>query len=193
MNLKQRAVAAVIGGALAFAPTPPAAAFPIIKPAVPVAAEPQKGNEKTTEGRLDDLQRDVKRLTELLEGRRDGDGYKNPFDRGLVAEVTDLKNKVRDLEREIATLKSSTSLRPSITGPAADPMAGKGTVRVVNDYPVEIRIAVNSTSFTVAPGTKLDIPVPVGEFTYQLLNAGANLTPTRSPVKEKEVVTLRIK
>jgi hypothetical protein len=52
---------------------------------------------------------------------------------------------------------------------------------------------VNSTSFTVAPGTKLDIPVPVGEFTYQLLNAGANLTPTRSPVKEKEVVTLRIK
>ncbi|MDB5308771.1 MAG: hypothetical protein JWO38_2973 [Gemmataceae bacterium] len=187
MNLKQSAIAAAIGGALAFAPATPAVAFPIpAKPTSPVAADPPK--EKTVEERLKDIDTKLSRLTELMDGKKDRDGFPLPSDPGLLAEVRRLKDDVASLDKQLKEMKSSTSLRP-----AADPMTGKGTVRVVNDYPVEIRIAVNNTTYTVAPNTKLDIPVPVGEFSYQLLNAGANLTPTRSPIKEKEVVTLRIK
>ena len=75
--------------------------------------------------------------------------------------------------------------------PTVDPKAGKGTVRVVNEYPVQISIVVNGTSYRVAPSKTLDIDVPAGDFTYQLLEAGA--ASTKSVIREKETVTLRIK
>ena len=40
-------------------------------------------------------------------------------------------------------------------------------------------------------GTKLDVEVPAGDFTYHLLQSGA--APTKSAIKDKETVTLRIK
>ena len=190
MNLKHTAVAAVIGGALALMPATPAAAFPVparpFAPAVPVAADPPK---KTPEERLDDIEKKLTDLIELVKGKKDSQGFAIQSDPGVVAEVKRLKDEVAALKTQLEAMKGSTSLRP----PVPDPMAGKGIVRVVNDYAVEITIVVNNNSYRVPPSTKLDITVPMGEFTYQLLNAGANLAATRSPIKEKEVVTLRIK
>jgi hypothetical protein len=209
MNVKQSAVAALVGGAIAFIPPAPAAALTlpstgaVVPPAPapigpvalpipatsPVGADPVK---KTTEERLDEIQRDLKRLTELLDGRRDETGTKLPSDPGVVEELKRLKDKIAALEKQLND--KTTALRPSTGGtPAVDALAGKGTVRVVNDYPVEITIVVNERSHRIAPNTKLDIPVPVGDFSYQLLSAGSNLTPVKSVIKEKEVVTLRIK
>jgi hypothetical protein len=63
---------------------------------------------------------------------------------------------------------------------------------VVNEYPIQITIAINGTfSYKVAPSKSLEIDVPAGEFSYQLLEAGT--ASTRSTIKEKETVTLRIK
>jgi hypothetical protein len=179
--LKQTALAAVIGGALALTPA--------TTPGLPLTVGNLAAQEKKTpEQRLDDLERKMNRLIELLDGRRDKDGFPIPSDRGLLAEVKDLKDEVEKLKTQLNQLKNSTSLRP---GTAADAMAGKGTVRVVNEYPVEISIVVNQNSYRVAPNTKLDVTVPAGEFTYQLLQSGAPAT--RSTIKEKETVTLRIR
>ena len=41
------------------------------------------------------------------------------------------------------------------------------------------------------PSKTLDVDVPAGNFTYQLLESGAEAT--KSVIKEKETVTLRIK
>ena len=201
MNKKQATLATVIGGALAM--VSPAAALPLkpfnagipmrALPAKPVAADP---TTKSVEEKLADAQKEIKRLAELVDGRKDTDGKVSPVDVGAVEEVKRLKDKVflqgekiTALELQLNALKLSTSLKPSIV----DPMAGKGTVRVVNEYPVEITIVVNNTSYRVAPTTKLDIPVPAGDFSYQLLNSGIAATPVKSTIEEKKFVTLRIK
>jgi hypothetical protein len=66
-------------------------------------------------------------------------------------------------------------------------------VKIINEYPVEIAMVINgaSPSYRVAPGTTLDVEVPAGDFTYQLLQSGAPAT--KSTIKDKETVKLRIK
>lgn len=180
MNLKQTTMAAALGTALALSP---------------LTASAQPG--KTTDEKLVEAQKEIKRLAELLEGRKDTDGKTSPVDVGAVEEVKRLKDDVFRLKEKVLSLqnqldelkKSTTSLKPA----PVDPMAGKGTVRVENDYQIEITIVVNTMSYRVPAGTKLDIPVPVGDFTYQLLNSGTSLAPVKSPIKEKEIVKLRIK
>jgi hypothetical protein len=202
MTLKQSALAAALGGALAVAPSapaafpvPPVAVAPVLTPpapTVPVKADP------TVDERVKAVEKKVDDLIEALKGKKDRDGFVVPTDPGLIEEVKRLKNEIASLKAQLDKMeKSTTSLRPSTGGTTAptpaDPLAGKGTVRVVNDYPIEITMVVNNNSYRIAPNTKLEIPVPVGTFTYQLLSAGANLAPTTSALKEKEVVTLRIK
>ena len=183
MLFKQASLAAAIGTALALAPATPV-----------LAADPPE----TVDKKLAETQKDIKRLIELLEGRKDADGTPSPVDVGAVKDIKKLKddvfalkNRVAELETELDKLKkSTTSLKP----PAQpDPMTGKGVVRIENEYPVEITIVVNSMSYRVPANTKLDVTVAVGDFSYQLLNSGANLAPTKSPIKEKEIVRLRIK
>jgi hypothetical protein len=182
MNLKQTTMAAALGTALALSP---------------LTASAQPGGTKTTDEKLVEAQKEIKRLAELLDGRKDTDGKASPVDVGAVEEIKRLKDDVFRLKEKVLTLqnqldelkKSTTSLKPA----PVDPMAGKGTVRVENDYAIEITIVVNTMSYRVPANTKLDIPVPAGDFTYQLLNSGTGLAPVKSPIKEKEVVKLRIK
>jgi hypothetical protein len=211
MKLKQATIATVIGGALAMMSITPAEAVPLppkaVTPAITVPALPAapvgvdaasdlaelKTKLDTANQKLADAQKDIKRLTELLEGIKD-----QPTIPGLVRDVRDLKDKVfiqgekiAALEKQLDEMKKSTSLRPALP---ADPMAGKGIVRIVNEYPVEIALVVNNLTYRVAPNTKLDVTVPMGDFTYLLLNAASTAAaPVKSPIKEKEVVTLRIK
>ncbi len=199
MMFRSTAAAAVIGGALV---------MPQTKADAPAGgtAETQatKDAPKTADEKLTDIQRDLHRLTELLDGKRDETGTRLPSDPGLVQQVRDLKDKVAAMERQMAELKT-TSLRPPGAGsaipgipnpmpaPAADPAAAKGTVRVVNEYPVEITMVVNNRSYRVSPNATQDIPVVPGDFSYQLLSGSTALAPTRSSIRDREVVTLRIK
>lgn len=198
MSLKQTAVAAVIGGAIALAPSKPAVALPPIplKPTVPVAADEK--DTRTTDQKLADIDKKLNELTELMKGKKDSDGHRLPSDPGLVQLLKELKDEIYKLNTQVEEMKrSTTSQRPS-TGSApapvpADPLANKGIVRVVNDYKTEITIVVNNQSYHVAAGTALSIPVPAGEFTYQLLNDPTHLTPIRSTVEATKTVTLRVK
>jgi hypothetical protein len=202
ISLNQTAAAAVLGGAL-LAPSNPAGAFPALP--VPAAVAPVKADDKVdpaelkrqleaSNTKLNDIQRDLKQLTELLTGKKDERGFPIESDPGLVRQMKDLKDKLAALEAEVNKMKTQTSLRPPATGGGAvtpDPKAGKGTVRVVNEYPVQISIVVNGTSYRVEPTRSVDVDVPAGDFTYQLLQSGAGVT--KSVIKEKETVTLRIK
>lgn len=182
MNLKQTTMAAALGAALAISP---------------LTATAQPGGTRTTDEKLADAHKEIKRLAELLDGSKDADGKASPVDVGAVKDIQKIRDDVFALKKQVESIqsqldelkKSSTSLKPALP----DPMAGKGTVRVENEYAIEITIVVNTMSYRVPAGTKLDIPVPVGDFTYQLLNSGTGLAPVKSPIKEKEVVKLRIK
>lgn len=192
--------AAVIGGMLLAPATPaPAAQFSLPLPtkidqATDIADLKKQADEANK--KLADIQRDLKQLTELLNGRKDKDGFPIETSPGLVTELKKLTDRLARVEEDLGKMKTQTALRPGSTGsstPSAvvDPRAGKGTVRVVNEYPVQISIVVNGTSYRVAPTKSLDVDVPAGEFSYQLLESGA--ASTKSVIKEKETVTLRIK
>lgn len=188
-TLKNAALAAAVG-ALALAPTPSAA--------LPLAGLAAAADDaaKTTDLKVADLQRDMadvksklNRIVEALDGRRDDKGLINLTEPGLAEEVRRLRTRVTDLETRIGDMQGQIkALKPAI----ADPLANRGTVRILNEYPVEMTIVLNGTSsYRLAPSEKRDIMVPAGEFTYQLLTAGAGTT--RSTIREKETVTLRIK
>jgi hypothetical protein len=200
MTFKSAAAAAVLGGALVMPQTKADA------PATGGAAEAQTNKDvaKTTDEKLADIHKDLRRLTELLDGRKDETGARLPSDPGLLQQVRDLKDKVAALERQMNDLKSTSLRPPAGTVPGVpNPMPGgvtpapapaaQGTVRVVNEYPVEITMVVNGRSHRVAPNATVDVPVAVGDFSYQLLSGSTALAPTRSTIRASEVVTLRIK
>ncbi len=201
MNSLNQSIAAALLGGMLFAPATPVAGAPPL-PAVPVptriAADDKadlaalKTQVEGVDRKLGEIQKDIKQLAELLNGKKDEKGFPLPSDPGIVAELKKLKDSLAAVETEMNKLKTqSSSLRPPSTGSTTDTKAVKGTVRVVNEYPVQISIVVNGTSYRVAPSKSLDVEVPVGEFTYQLLESGA--ASTKSVIKEKELVTLRIK
>ena len=184
------ALAAILGGALAFAPP----TTPFVPSSVKVVdagtADPVK-DTRTPDEKIADLQKEVKRLAELLEGKRDSDGFKVEKT-ALLDRIRELENKASALQTQLDDMKkSTTALKPGAVPGSVVPAALRGTVRVVNEYPVEVSIVVNNTSYRVAPSKTLDVEVPAGDFSYQLLQNGA--APTRSTIKDKEVVTLRIK
>lgn len=198
LNVTTSAAFAFLSGALlaaehanAFPPLPKPPAVPLPGTAVRAESEAEKQLKKDLEDankKIDKLSKQVERLTELLNGRYDDKGVRYESDAGAIEDIKKLRNKIADLDAEIKSLKaqSQTALKPVVPNEAR-----KGTVRVVNEYPVEISILVNEKSYRVAASTKLDVEVPAGEFTYQLLPTAA--TATRSPIKDKETVTLRIK
>lgn len=197
-------VAAALFGAMLVTPTTSTVAAPPL-PAVRIpsriAADEKsdlaelKTKVESVDKTLKGLQDDIKQLADLLKGKKDKDGIPLPSDPGLVADLKKLKDSLAAVETEINKMKTqSSSLRPPLnSGSSTDPkpVAVKGTVRVVNEYPVQISIIVNGTSYRVQPSKSLDVDVPVGEFTYQLLESGG--ASTKSFIKEKELVTLRIK
>ena len=200
LNLTTTAAVAVLGGALLAGEKASAAPIVPSAPLIPApAAVPLRADEKSDVDKLKTdlaaanekikkLEEQVKALTDLLTGKRDGIGIlADPTNPGAVEEVKRLKDKIASMQKELDSLKSQTVLRPAV-GPEVKP---KGTVKIVNEYPVEIRMVVNDKSYHVAPNTKLDVEVPAGDFTYQLLQSGA--AATKSVIKDKETVTLRIK
>ncbi len=197
LNLKHTAALAVIGGAMLTAENARAAAlFPPIVPTVP--ATPVRADDKdvtdklkkdleTANDKIKALEKQVAKLTELLTGKKDELGIAVPSDPGAVAEIKRLTDQVKALDTELKALKTQTALKPAIV-PEVKP---KGIVKVVNEYPVEISMVINDKSHRIPPNTKIEVEVPVGDFSYQLLQSGA--AATRSVIKDKETVTLRIK
>lgn len=200
MTFKSTAAAAILGGAL----MAPAAG----------AQDTQKDKDaaKATDQKLNDIQKSIDGITEMLKGRKDATGVVLPSDVGLLEEVKRLRDDVALLKTQMEAMKS-TSLRtpiggatpnipgvpnpmPGVANPlpgAAPAAAAQGTVRVVNEYPVEITMVVNGRTYRVNPSASQDIPVTAGEFSYQLLSASAAAAPTRSTIRAGETVTLRIK
>ncbi len=193
LNFKQTAALAVLSGAMLTAEQ--ARSAPPVVPMIPTVSV--KADETETEKlkkdltaatkRIAELETKVEKLTELLTGKKDSVGITLPSDPGAVEDIKRLRNRIAELDNELKSLKTQTALKPAIV-PEAKP---KGIVKVVNEYPVEISMVINEKSHRIPPSTKIDVEVPAGEFTYQLLQSGA--AATRSVIKDKETVTLRIK
>ncbi|WP_171474028.1 hypothetical protein [Frigoriglobus tundricola] len=196
-KLTTTAAFAVLGGALMAAEKVSALPAIPLSALVPAPGSLVKADEKTDAEklrdalkRIEDLEKKVERLSDMLYGKRDSKGILlDPTAPGSLAEVTKLKDDLDKLEKELKALKSA---QQTVQKPALAPeVKPKGIVKVVNEYPVEIAMLINDRSHRIAPNTKVEVEVPAGRFTYQLLQSGA--AATESVIKDKETVTLRIK
>lgn len=208
-TVTKAAAAALLGGAMALTA---AQAADAPKPDAEIKELIEKNNKLLT-----GVQQQLKTLDEIKErlyGKKDAEGVIIPTDDGMIATVRRLNDQVRDLQKSIDAMKTqSQSLRPatdtgstkidmvpgkmppstSTIAPITPPAAiGQGTLKIVNEYPVEISMQINGKgSYRIAPHTKLEVPVPAGIFDYVLLQTGG--APVKSTIKDKETVTLRIK
>jgi hypothetical protein len=174
MTIQRTATLGLIGGILALAqPTP--------------APAQDAATAKRIEDKLADIEKKLDALTQAVMGKKTSDG--TVIEKGLTDTLRTLTADLATLRTEIEGIKKSTSFRPPA---AADPMAGRGTVQIDNRYPVEVTVLVNGLSYRVPAGTKLDVTVPAGEFTYQLLS-GLDPVVQRGTVAERQVATLRVK
>ncbi len=128
------------------------------------------------------------KLTQIfLEGSSD----KGSATDGLLKKMTRLEETLATVDKKLQLLdtKLSASTRTAGSSPeSAKAIVETGSVKIVNDYEVEISIVVNGKAFRIEPKETKNIDVPVGSLKYQLLGSGSSET-TRT-VKDKEIVTL---
>lgn len=155
--------------------------------------------------------KDLRAIRDRIFGRKDDKGFPVPSDPGLIETVKNLSNEVNHLREQVERMNTEyKALKPSTPSPetkitipgtmpsptqsgnASTTTLGKGIIRIVNDYPVEISMVINKdVSYKVGPNSVKTLEVPAGEFTYELLQSGTG--PVKSTIKDKETVTLRIK
>lgn len=156
MTLAKYALASILGAAIVTAPT-----F-----AQPAPDDLKKSVDKAVE-RLEKVTKD------LQEAR---DALKNDDLRGKVItidtkldmldkDIQDIKKDVRELRRR-AGEGTATTLRPDYDSTT---VRGRGQVRFINEFSEEMSVVVNDRSFRLRPGEERLVPVPPGDFTYQVL------------------------
>lgn len=192
LNFRQLTQAAVLS--TAFAALPALAEEPA-KPQLPADAVKQADLDPLKR-QIDELRKDVRDLKDTIYGKSDLGGLAND---GLTQSVRRLQTMLESIDKKLQSLEnkmldSSRTAGSSPLGnnpPAPIAAATRGTVKIVNEYPVEISMLINSVPYRVAPNSTLDVTVPAGTLKYQLLTSGA--AETSSPVKDGETVTLRVR
>lgn len=84
----------------------------------------------------------------------------------LDQDIQTIKKDLRDLKRRVGD-GTTTALRPEYD---AATFRGQGRVRFINEFPDEMSVVVNGRPFRLLPGQERLVPVPPGEFTFQVLN-----------------------
>jgi len=191
MTIRQILLSSLFGAALAA--TPVQAVEPM-KPTDP----PKPSDLEVLKPQIDDMKKDVKSLQEFRKNIEDeifgkGDG-KTTTNAGLIKKMSDLEEKLKSIEATMKRIDEKlTAMAKSSTsgfGPAPA-VVSKSTVRIVNDYPVDMSLMINGKSHRLSPGEVKMVDVTPGSYTYELLSAGAQ--ETKSAIKEGETVTLRIR
>lgn len=189
---RQMALSAAIGLALASTPPSSIAADPVDAPAKTEVESLRKdiADLKAEIGKLKTFKLD---LEDAVFGKKVGDQGVD----GLYSRMSKLDNDMKSVNETLKRIESRLGETPKTTvgsSPLTNPMpsnATKSTVRIVNDYPVDVSIVLNGKSHRLTQGEVKLLEVPAGNYTYELLTAGAS--PVSSSIKDGETITLRIR
>ncbi|MGL4420531.1 MAG: hypothetical protein ACRCZF_07695 [Gemmataceae bacterium] len=209
LSTRQWTLSALMSTALLTVPTLPVVAQETkkepVKPVETVKLEDfnaLKTQVSSLKGSFEELQKSVRGIREMIEGT-DKQGSEDGLQRSLKRielQLTQLETKLKDIEKKQAAMVNSTSEKNPITPsanpgtiptPMPAPPVTTATIRLVNEYPIEVSILINGTAHRIDPNSSKDVSVAAGAFKYQLLTSG--LSEVSSPVKAGEVLTLRIK
>jgi hypothetical protein len=179
---KQTILSSLLGAALAAAPV--SAQGDSTKP-VDVKAE-----LKEMKDQLSELKTAQKQISDVILGRNEG---RTLEDAGLQKRLDALAESIRKLDEKVTRIgeQVATTQRTAGSSPLTGNVTPKGTVRLVNDYAVDVSIVLNGVSYVLPPGQRRDVAVAPGDFGYALPQSGG--METRSKIKDGETVTLRIR
>jgi predicted RNase H-like nuclease (RuvC/YqgF family) len=98
-------------------------------------------------------------------------------------DIQDLKKDIRELKRKMDGGVGSSVRSESL-------YQGQGRVRFINEFSEEMSVVVNGRSYRLLPGAERLIPVPPGEFSYQVLQL--QRSPQERRILADETKTVRI-
>ena len=81
----------------------------------------------------------------------------------------------------------TTALRPDFD---AATVRGRARVRFINEFHEQMSVVVNGTAFWLLPGEERLVPVPAGDFTFQVLQL--QRFPQERRIAADETKTVRI-
>lgn len=82
--------------------------------------------------------------------------------------INDMRNQVVQLRRDLDDLRGRLG---GSTRTALYPPEGTGRVLLVNEYPVDIDVVINQTTYRVAPNMTREIVLQAGPFAFQVPSA----------------------
>jgi hypothetical protein len=104
----------------------------------------------------------------------------------LDKDIQEMKKDIREIRRRMGD-GASTALRPDFDAAA---FRGQGRVRFINEFYEEMSVVVNGRSFRLLPGEERLVPVPPGDFSYQVLQL--QRFPQERRITADETKTVRI-
>ena len=143
-------------------------ALALTAPRLGAVEEGLKTDSEKLDAALQKLTQIQKSLDELEKLRRDLRGDTNVTVQKTLEDVSGLKTQVAQIRRDLEELRGR--LGPT-TRTAGYPPDGAGRVMLVNEYPTEMEVIVNQTSYRVAPNMTREVALPAGTFTFRVPNA----------------------
>jgi hypothetical protein len=187
--------------------TPSSAAVLTAALGLALAAAPSAPAQDADVGKIkaatDDIKADLAALKAVVNGNAAAGVRDGMIDRlkALDDQMKRLEVKMAQIDDKLSQMMTRTSASSPVAGGAIpgvpQPMAGplgaaKGTVRLVNEYSVEVSLLLNGKAYRLGAGETRNVDAPAGDYTYELLQSGAQSKPVTSQIKDGETVTLRI-
>jgi len=110
---------------------------------------------------------DLKKVTDDLKKLKDSFAKLDELRSKSIIFETQLEmieKDIKDIKKKLEGA-ATTSLKPDTT----TAFKGQGRVRFINAYTDEMSVVVNGRSYRLLPGDEKVIPVPPGEYSYQVL------------------------
>ena len=171
-------------------PLPLAGAIPGLTNSLAAPASAPRENLDALRAEVADLKDFKRQIQDLLQGKADGTA--TGVDAGVLRRLTDLERKIEGFEKSVEAMRATlTRLETASTSQKPAAPAVKAVVRLVNDYPNELSLILNGTSYRLKAGETKSVDVPPGNFVYELIADGAR--PITRAIRDDETVTLRIK
>jgi hypothetical protein len=165
-----------------------AAVLAVALVAVPAFAQTAEDLKKAVD-KLDQATKDLKEAKDAL--KTDDLRTKAAT---IEAKLDLLDKDIQDIKRDIGEIRrrmrdgASTALRPDYDAGA---YRGQGRVRFINEFSEEMSVVVNGgRSFRLMPGQERLVPVPPGDFSYQVLQL--QRFPQERRITADETKTVRI-
>jgi cell division protein ZapA (FtsZ GTPase activity inhibitor) len=176
MTLAKSALATLLGAAIVAAPT---------------FAQTPEEQKKALENAVQKLEQAAKDLKDAKDAMKTDDLKSKAITIDtkldmLDKDIQDIKKDVREIRRQMGE-RTSTALRPDYDSAT---FRGTGRVRFINQFSEEMSVVVNGRSFRLQPGEERLVPVPPGEFTYQVLQL--QRVPQERRISADETKTVRI-